>query len=383
MRKITVFGSTGSIGKSALEVIRGDRKSFCVDGLLVHSNITLLLKQVREFKPRRVCVVDERAAGVCRRKLPRGVKLFSGAAGLQEFSSLATDIAIMGIVGLPSLPPLLTALKHARRVALASKEAIVVAGELIQRRAKRYGVRVIPVDSEINALFQLSLFMRAQELQKVYLTASGGALFRYPKSRLHKVTKHEVLAHPTWRMGKRITVDSATLVNKGFEVMETHHLFGLDYSAIDIVIHRQSFVHAFVQTKDGMSFACMYPPSMKVPIAHALYYPCRKMSPAAKPFFGRLDMSFEPLRYKDFPLLRLVIAAARRGGNFPVIVNAADEVAIEYFLDGRISFYDIRRVVEHVFSKVSQAPADSVEKIYFWDAWARHKAEKFLDKRCS
>jgi len=383
MKKVLIFGSSGSIGRSTLEIIRKDRRSFRVLGLMVNKNVKKLIGQAKEFIPKYVCIVDKAQAKKAMGYLPRGVKLLYGKKGVEEFSSLRADVSVMGIVGISSLRPLLTAMKHSKEIALASKEALVTAGELIMRKLKLYRAKIIPVDSEINALFQLFSCIRRDQLKKIYLTASGGPLFDYSTAEIRKASKEIVLSHPTWRMGKRITVDSATLVNKGFEVIESHHLFGIDYKNIDIVIHRESYIHAMIESKDNMLFSLMYEPSMMMPISFSLYYP--KRSFPLKGFgtsFISLKLSFDKVNYAKFPLLKIVIEAAKKGGNFPIVINAADEVAVEYFLKGRAKFYDIQRAVKYMFSKTKKAAVWDLNSIYFWDNWARIKTEEFLDKIC-
>ncbi len=383
MERVLVFGSSGSIGKSTLEIIRRDRDNFKVLGLLVNKNIDTLYKQIKEFNPLYVCVVDEKAGNRLEERLPKKVKLLKGNRGLEEFSSLSADNSVIGITGISSLKPLLIAMKHSKRVALASKEVLVVAGEIVIKEAKKNKVKIIPVDSEINALFQLFGCIKKTHLKKIYLTASGGPLLDYAFSKNKNITLGMVLSHPTWRMGKRITVDSATLVNKGFEVMESHYLFDLDYKMIDVVVHRQSYVHAFLETKDNMLFSCWYKPNMIIPISFSLYYPHRcSVFKEFNLFLPGLNLSFEEVNYERFPLFRIVLESAKRSGNFPVVVNAADELAVEYFLKRRIKFYDIYRTVEHIFSQTKKEKISTLDAVYFWDKWARIKTKEFLEKIC-
>ncbi|MFH1767992.1 MAG: 1-deoxy-D-xylulose-5-phosphate reductoisomerase [Candidatus Omnitrophota bacterium] len=384
MKKILIFGSSGSIGENALEIIGQYRNRFSVLGLLVNRNIKSLARQVKQHHPRYVCVCDDLQARTARKILPRGVKLFYGEKGMLEFSSLASDIAVMGIVGVSSLRPLLLTMKHSKRIALASKEALVTGGEIVTAAARKYNREIIPVDSEINALFQLFNTVTKESIAKVYITASGGALLGYSKREIKKVTKKDVLNHPTWRMGERITVDCATMVNKGFEVMECHYLFGLDYSKIDILIHRQSFAHVIVNTLDNTMFSCFYPPDMKVPIRFALFYPQRcRMEQEGFSKSARY-LSFEKVSHKQFPLFSLVLEAAKQGGNMPVIVNAADEVAVDYFLDGRIKFYDIYKILSAIFEKAKNKKKKVVNlgDLFYWDKWARCKTKELLVKLC-
>jgi len=382
MKNVLIFGSSGSIGKNTLEIIRQDKNNFKVLGLLVNKNIKVLKKQIEEFMPRYVCVVDSTQAKIIKQHLPKGINFFFGSQGIKEFSHIRSDISVMGIVGISCLEPVLINMEKTKRIALASKEALVVGGHLVIEKAKKYHTEIIPIDSEINALFQLFKIIDKNFLKKVYLTASGGSLLDYPKSKFKYVTKKKVLRHPTWQMGNRITVDSATLVNKGFEVMESHYLFDLDYQCIDILIHRQSCIHALAESKDNIIFACLYAPDMRIPISFSLYYPQRIFPFKGLDFsFNNISLSFENLDYKDFPLLKVVIEAAKRGGNLPCVINAADEVAVEYFLNDRIRFYDIYRSVDHIFSITKKEKIAGLDDILFWDNWARFKAKGFLKSR--
>ena len=383
MKRVLIFGSSGSIGRSTLEIIRKNKRDFKVIGLSVNKNIDMLYRQIKEFSPSYVCVVNERAAKRLKKKLLGKIKVLYGEEGLREFSSLPADISVMGIVGISSLMPFITSLKHSKRVALASKEVLVVAGDIVKREVKKNKAELIPVDSEINALFQLLGCIKREHLKKIYITASGGPLLDYSSSSLKRVTPSMVLTHPNWRMGKRITVDSATLVNKGFEVMESHHLFDLDYEMIDVVVHRQSYVHAFVETKDSMLFSCWYKPNMVIPLAFSLYYPQRSfLGRGFDVSFSHFNLSFKKVNYRKFPLFRIVLEAAKKGGNFPIAVNAADEIAVRFFLEKKIKFYDIYRAVEHIFSKTKKDKVSSLKGVYFWDKWARVKTEEFLNKLC-
>jgi len=381
MKKVLIFGSTGSIGKSALSVIRESKGKFKVIGLCANRDSDTLYSQIKEFHPWFVCLRDEGKAKSLKKRLGKGIRFFSGQKGLEEFSSISSDIAVMAIAGISSLKPLLIAVANSKRIALANKESIVTAGLLVFNRAKKFNTQILPVDSEINALFQLIGASGCQDdLRKVYLTASGGALAGYSKSRLAKVGVKKVLDHPTWKMGKRVTIDSATLVNKGFEVIETHYFFGLDYKKIDIVLHKESAIHAFLECKDNTLFACLYPPDMKIPISHALCYPKRLNSREGINFKRSFSYNFKPLNYKDYPLLKIILQAAKKGDNSLVILNAVDEVAIDYFLKKRIKFIDIYKVIERIFKNYESSKIKGVGDIFFWDDWARKKAEEYLNK---
>ncbi|MCP4652218.1 MAG: 1-deoxy-D-xylulose-5-phosphate reductoisomerase [Candidatus Omnitrophica bacterium] len=377
MKKVLIFGSTGSIGKNALSVMKTATRKFKVLGLCANSDIKTLLFQIKEYCPRYVCVVDEKQASILAKSLDKRITLFRGQVGLEEFSTINSDISIMGISGIAALKSLMINLKHTKKIALANKESIVVGGSFVLNKAKRCKTEIIPVDSEINSLFQL-FSINDKHLNKVYLTASGGSLINYKKKELAKVSAKEVLAHPTWKMGPRVTVDSATLVNKGFEVIETHCFFDIPYEDIDIIIHRQSTVHAMIEFKDSALFACIYPPDMKMPIAYALYHPARSPHAGGTGLGLKFSLSFEPLDYKQFPSIKIILEAAKRGGNSLAVLNACDEVAVEYFLRDKIKFTHIHKILERMFSKMPQASLKSVDDVFFWDKWARQKTNEYI-----
>ncbi len=386
MKKVIIFGSTGSIGRNALDVIRMSKNNFQVKGLCTYRNIKLLKRQIQEFRPNYVCVVDEKSAKELKRIVEPSTKFFFGESGLKEFSSLTSDIAVMGIAGIASLFPLFIHIKYTKRIALASKEPMVVGAKLIKKEAKSNHTEIIPIDSEINSLYQTLRFVNRKDIRKVYLTASGGPLFNIRKTLyLKKLKVRDVLRHPTWRMGRRITIDSATLVNKGFEVIETHEFFGIPYDLIDVVIQRESKVHSFVELKDGFSFLCFYFPDMRLPIGYTLYYPERASSLKNISYFkieNKMILTFYKLDYTRFPLLRLVLKAATRNDNSLIVINAADEVGIDYFLKGKIDFLSIYKVIEYIFSEYPSKRVTSLEDIIFWNDWARKKASEYLEKKC-
>jgi 1-deoxy-D-xylulose-5-phosphate reductoisomerase len=378
MKKVLIFGSTGSVGRNTLRVIGGDSQ-FKVLGLAVNKNIVLLKKQVSKYKPAFVCVRDPQQANKCRQWLPKKVKLFSGRSGLREFAAIKSDIAVMGIVGVSCLEPLLIAIKHSKRIALANKESLVAAGSIVVKEAEKNKTEILPVDSEINALFQLLKLFKKDYLRKVYLTASGGSLWGLNDTAIKGISRKKILKHPTWNMGQRITVDSATLVNKAFEFMEVHHLFGIGYERIEVLIHRQSMAHALVEAIDGTSFACIYPPSMKSPLAHSLYYPQRKQSRFADSrILSKDTLTFKKLSPGRFKLFDLVLASAKKGGNYPVIINAADEVAVDFFLEGKIKFNGIARAMNYIFNKTKKHKISRLSEVYYWDRWSRDKVKYYL-----
>ncbi len=394
MKKIIIFGSTGSIGKNALQVVRQSREKFKILGLSTNGDVKTLYKQIKEFSPKYVCVRNENAANAIKCELGKNCKLFKGDIGLEEFSKLESDISVMAISGVACLRPLLVNIRHTKRIALANKESLVTAGELVFNEAKRFNTEIFPIDSEINALFQLlPVTNRESKLndsfRKIYLTASGGALADYKKQDLDKVSVKQVLNHPTWKMGKRITVDSATLMNKGFEVIESHYFFDIPYDKIDIVIHKESVVHALVEYKDETIFACMYPPNMCIPISFALYYPERfncegkslisKRTRLLKNKNG-FSCSFYPIKYNKYPILKIILQSARKKDNSLVVLNACDEIAIDYFLKNKIKFTDITRVIKFIFNRYPSSKITDINDVFYWDDWGRIKTKEYLNK---
>lgn len=375
MKTINIFGSTGSIGKNALDVIKRNKKDFKVLGLCAHTNTDTLSAQIKEFSPSYVCVVNEESAGRIK-YLTKKIKLFKGELGLHEFASIDCNTSLMAISGISALRPLMINIEHAKKIALANKESMVTAGNFVLDKAKKFKTKILPVDSEINALYQL--FALKNNFSKVYLTASGGALFNCKPKDLKKVCIKTVLSHPTWRMGRRITIDSATLVNKGFEVVEAHYFFKLPYENIGIVVHRESTVHAFVEFNDKTLFACMYPPDMRIPISFALSYPKRIDVLKTSNFKGRLSLSFQPLKRGQFPLLDIILKGAGRGGNSLVILNGCDEVAVEHFLSGKIKFTDIYKAMNYIFSYYKPAKLKTLDDVFYWDNWAKEKTKEYL-----
>lgn len=379
-KKILVFGSTGSVGENSLKIIDKNKGKFQLIGICGNKNLDKIVKQIKKFKPKYVCLKNENAAKLLRKKTKIKFKLFSGEKGLEEFSQIKSDISIMAISGIDCLKPLLINIEQSKRIALANKEAIVTGAKFIFKKAKKYKTEIISVDSEINAIFQLLELTKPkpEEIKKVYITASGGALLNYNKKSLQKVTAAEVLDHPTWRMGQRITIDSATLVNKGFEVVEAHNFFNIGYDKIGILLHRQSLIHAIIRLSDQTCFSCTYPPDMKKPISFALAYPERMKLPQVKNKKKEDALTYQVLPYKKFPLLKIILQAAKREDNSLVVLNACDEVVIDYFLKEKINFTQIEKTLKKIFKIYPKKKIKSIKDIYYWDSWARAKTKEIL-----
>jgi len=382
-KTIAVLGSTGSIGQSTLDVIRLNPGAFTVAALAAGTNIRLLKKQIKEFAPRFVSVKNK-AACLRLKKEFAGSKIefgsgAEGAAGAASFRGV--DIVVSAIVGAAGFLPTLAAIKAGRDVALANKESLVIGGAIVMNAARSKGVRVLPVDSEHSAIFQAMKGHKKNELKRVILTASGGPFVNTPVEELASVTPERALRHPTWTMGRRITIDSATLMNKGFEVIEACALFGLPPSKVSVCIHPQSIVHSIVEFNDGSMISQMGPSDMKGPISYALAYPGR-MKSGIEPFelAGKTLEFIEP-DLRKFPCLTLAYKVAALGGTYPAVLNAADEVAVDIFLKGMIKYTDIYEVIDTVLAGHSSVPADSVEAILAADRWARAQARRAAKKK--
>ena len=346
-RNIAILGSTGSIGQSSLEVIARFSTAFRVVYLSAHRNIDLLREQINKFKPRGVVVHDEEQAGLLRRHLDHSIEILCGTEGLVDIVCRDdVDQVIVSLVGFAGLRPTIRAIDAGKDVALANKETLVVGGELVMASVRKKGVRLIPIDSEHSAILQCLQGENRDHIERLILTASGGPFLHLEKERFPAVTVEQALNHPTWRMGNKITVDSATLMNKGLEVIEAYWLFGIPPEKIEVVIHPQSIIHSMVEFVDGSVKAQLGIPDMKIPILYALTYPERATSPARRLDFATLrQMTFSPPEMGKFECLPLAFRALRMGGTAPAVLNAANEVAVQMFLDGQISFDAIPRSI--------------------------------------
>lgn len=373
MKKVLIFGSTGSIGVNSLEVINHLKNDFKVIGLTANSNISLLEEQVNKFKPEVVAVRDEKSAAILKDKLPADCNLLIGDGGLIEAASKAHyDIFIGAMVGFAGLLPTIEAIKRGKRIALANKETLVVAGELVTDLCRENNSEIIPIDSEHSAIYQCLLGENITEVEKLILTASGGPFLTKEKSFFEKATVDEALNHPNWKMGNKISIDSATMMNKGLEVIEARWLFGFSAEKIDVVIHPQSIIHSMVQFIDGSVKAQLGLPDMKLPIQYALTFPERVESEFVKtnlPNIGSLTF-FEPDSEK-FECLKLAFDALNKGGTAPCILNAANEVAVEKFLKKEIMFSRIPILINKALDKVKNSIATDLETIFECDRQTR------------
>lgn len=379
-KRVAILGSTGSIGTQTLEVIRANSEFFQVEVLTANSNMDLLLAQAKDFRPNAVVIGEEKHYEKVSSQLdPLDIKVFAGSESLTQIVTMnEIDIVLVALMGFAGLEPTLNAIRHKKQIAIANKETFVVAGELIRKEATLNRVNVLPVDSEHSAIFQC-LVGETSPIEKIYLTASGGPFLHKSKQELAKVTKEEALKHPNWDMGCKITIDSASMMNKGLEVIEARWLFDLNPQQIDIIVHPQSIIHSMVQFEDGSIKAQMGMPDMKLPIQYALAYPYR------------LKNSFERLRFSDYPSLTfekpdkerfknidLAFEALEKGGNFPCILNAANEVAVSAFLKDQIGFLEMSELIEQSFMKVDFIKSPNFDDYLNTDKETREVAKSLI-----
>jgi 1-deoxy-D-xylulose-5-phosphate reductoisomerase len=377
-RQITILGSTGSIGRSALEVVRRHPEMFRVGALAAHSNAELLHGQIAEFHPGTVALCDEAAAARLRAMNP-GCRVLSGPKGLDETAALPADTVLCAVVGAAGLAPLLAAIDAGNRVAVANKEPLVMAGRLVMERARARGVDVLPVDSEHNAVFQCLQGQDIRDVRCIHLTASGGPFYGMPHEALRFITPAQATRHPTWKMGAKISVDSATLMNKGLEIVEAMWLFGLPQDRIEVVIHPQSTVHSMVEFNDGNILAQLGVTDMKTPILYALAWPDRAPAPIARLDLKALSgLTFAEPCFDEFPCLALARRAAAEGGTATAVLNAANEEAVSAFCGGRLPFLGIADVVAAVCGACPAEPSYDLASVLDADRRARAAAAALI-----
>jgi 1-deoxy-D-xylulose-5-phosphate reductoisomerase len=384
MKRLAILGSTGSIGVNTLDIVRQFPERFEVIGLSAGLNIQLLRKQIVEFRPRLVSVFNKELSDILRKDLSGiSVEIVDGVEGLiQVATHPEVEQVVSAIVGAVGLIPTLSAIKTGKAVALANKESLVMAGKIVMEEARRNNVQILPVDSEHSAIFQALLGHQKREVHRLILTASGGPFLHLPISKLQEVKVKEALNHPNWEMGKKITIDSASLMNKGLEVIEAHWLFDIPVDKITVQIHPQSVVHSMVEYIDGSIVAQMGIPDMRIPISYALTFPQRL--PLDLP---RLDLSqsgaltFIPPDPERFPCLKLAYQSIEIGETMPTIRNAANEVAVNAFLEGPLKFTDVPVLLQRVMEEHEVKPVHTIEDILRADHWAREKAKAIIEGR--
>ena len=394
-KHVVILGATGSIGESALKVARDVPERMQIVGLAANSNAEKLAATANETRAPFVCLVNETKIDILRRTLEYKPRIFSGDAGLCEIASLTdADMVLVAIVGTGGLRPALTAIEAGKDLAVASKEILVMAGEIVMREARENGVHVLPVDSEHNAIFQClegkrstlnaqrstlnaeSFTVDVSDVRRIILTASGGPFRETPRKDFDSITPEQALKHPTWNMGPKITIDSATLFNKGLEMIEAHWLFGVEMERVEVVIHPQSIVHSMVEFMDGSTLAQLSYSNMCFPIQYAVTWPDRVPNTLPPLDFSKLSkLEFFTPRYEDFPALNLARRAGETGGTLPAVMNAANEIAVAAFLDRRVRFPQIWHVVEEVMNRHTAIAHPNLDAILAADQWARNEAQ--------
>jgi 1-deoxy-D-xylulose-5-phosphate reductoisomerase len=376
MRNVVLLGSTGSIGTSTIKVAEDLPDRIRLLGLGAGNNMELLLEQTRKHRPEAICIADPAKARELRNVLGTSTEVFSGAEGLVKLATLpAADIVLIAIVGTGGLAPALAAIRAGKDIAVASKEILVMAGEIVMREAREHGVKVLAVDSEHSAIFQCLDGKPPGSVRRLWLTASGGPFRRTPKEEFPGITVERALKHPSWVMGRKITIDSATLFNKGLEMIEARFLFDIEMSRVSVVVHPQSVVHSMVEFVDGCMLAQLSTPDMCLPIQYALTYPERACSDRVQTNLAKLgSLTFEEPDPERFPALDLARRAGEVGGTLPAVFNAANEVAVEAFVNGRINFPQISETVSQALNRHQVVPHPTLEQILAADAWARQEA---------
>ena len=382
MKDLYLLGATGSIGQQTLEILRENKNAFSLKAVSCFSNIELLKNIIYEFKPKYACVGNE-LDRLSLEKEFENLICFSGEAGLLELVSSGEKggVLVNAIVGIAGLMPTVKAIENKRDILLANKEVLVTAGRIIKDLVKKHNVKLIPIDSEHSAIFQCLLNSKIEDVLSVIITASGGAFRDKKREELENVTPEEALAHPNWSMGKKITIDSATMVNKGLEVIEAHFLFDIEYDRIKTILHKESIIHSMVEFVDGSIIAQMGLPDMRIPIQYALFYPERKnfFNTERLDFSKLKNLSFEELDFKRFPCLELAYWCGKNGGILPVVYNASNEAAVKLFLDKRIKFLEIEKIIFEAVKNAKNIMNPTLEEILKTDELVKDKIYKIYE----
>ena len=376
-KRVVILGATGSIGESALKVARDIPERMEIVGLAANSNAEKLAAAANETRAQSVCLVDETKIDTLQRELAYKPRIFAGQKGLREIACLTNaEMVLVAIVGTGGLRPALAAIEAGKDLAVASKEILVMAGEIVMHEARDNDVRVLPVDSEHNAIFQCLEGKKSSDIRRIILTASGGPFRETPRKDFDSITPEQALKHPTWNMGPKITIDSATLFNKGLEMIEAHWLFGVEMKRVEVVIHPQSIVHLMVEFADGSTLAQLSYSNMCFPIQYAVTWPDRVPNSLPPLDFSKLSrLEFFTPRYDDFPALKLARRAGETGGTLPAVMNAANEIAVAGFLDRQVRFPDIWQIVEEVMNRHTSVAHPDLDAILQADQWARNEAQ--------
>lgn len=381
MKRIAILGSTGSIGTKALDVIENHPNDFCVAALASHSNVELLAEQAKRHRPKLVAIYDESKFGDLKNALSAtGARAVCGPSGIEKIAKCeGADLILIAIAGSAGLKPTLTAIESGKTVALANKEPLVMAGGIITARAIEKGTKIIPVDSEHSAIFQCLNGQNGSVVKKIYLTGSGGPLRKINATKFESLSPEEVINHPKWKMGRKISVDSATLMNKGLEIIEARWLFNIAVDKIEVLIHPEAIIHSMVEFVDGSIMAQLSPTDMRLPILYALSYPERLASTLPPLDFLKLGkFTFLSPKLGKFPCLKLSYEVANRGGSYPVVLNAANEEAVWAFLDRKIKFNRVPKIIEKILSLHKGRAKPTLDEILEIDAWARDEARRLI-----
>jgi 1-deoxy-D-xylulose-5-phosphate reductoisomerase len=379
-KRVVILGATGSIGESALKVARDIPERMEIVGLAANSNAEKLAAAANETRAQSVCLVDETKIDALQRALAYKPRIFAGQEGLREIACLTNaQMVLVAIVGTAGLRPSLAAIEAGKDLAVASKEILVMAGEIVMREARDNDVRVLPVDSEHNAIFQCLEGKSSLDIRRIILTASGGPFRETPRKDFNSIIPEQALKHPTWNMGPKITIDSATLFNKGLEMIEAHWLFGVEMKRVEVVVHPQSIVHSMVEFADGSTLAQLSYSNMCFPIQYAVTWPDRVPNTLPPLDFSKMSrLEFFTPRYDDFPALNLARRAGETGGTLPAVMNAANEVAVAGFLDRQVRFPDIWQIVEEVMNRHAAVAHPDLDAILEADQWARREAQGYV-----
>ena len=377
-RRVTILGSSGSIGCNTVDLIERDPEAFEVVALTANRRVSVLAEQARRLRPQRAVIGDETLYGDLKEALSgTGVEAAAGAAAVVEAAEMPSDWVMSAIVGAAGLDGTLAAVRRGAVIGLANKETLVCAGSLMMAEIARHGATLLPVDSEHNAIYQVLDFDNPEGVDRIILTCSGGPFRSLPREEMADATPQQAVAHPNWSMGAKISVDSATLMNKGLELIEAHHLFGLPEARIDIIIHPQSVIHSMVSYIDGSVLAQMGDPDMRTPIAYTLAWPARMRAPVRRLDLAEIaQLTFEAPDPERFPALRLARQALQSGGAAPTVLNAANEVAVHSFLEGRVGFLEIARIVERTLTTVAAPALESLDHVRAVDREARQVATR-------
>ena len=385
-KSISIFGVTGSVGNSTIELLRKNKSEFDLVSITCNDDIDKIISLAKEFNPKIVAIANEKKFKELKKNLPSHIKCFVGNTGICEAASYESDIVIASIVGLAGLRPLIESIKSSSIIAIANKECVVSAGSLIKKLAKKNDCKIIPIDSEHNAIFQILDGKSIDDVSKIFLTASGGPFYNFSEEDMKNITPKQAINHPVWKMGKKISVDSATLMNKGLEIIEAHYLFELPSESIDVIIHRQSIIHGLVLMKNGSLFGHFGRPSMLNPIDHALSWPKvkeNKIDPISISDLNNLSVEIvDETKYKSISLSRL---ALEKGGNLPIFLNAANEIAVNAFLNNKIQFLDIVKIIDKVIEDIGHCDNKTLETIsdidgiFSADNEARRKALESIE----